>query len=885
MYNSHIGILTSFLTTWACLSTSYLSILSNTNTINNTIAEPGGLIQTVESISIGIKSFPQHFKPKFDTIITSSLTCLYLVKETYLSSTLTTLSAGEVWSSGYSSDGDRIDVEILVINLLELLNILYTLCQEVSISPDDLLTGNIDKLLDILIDYMQMTASMVNCWNNDGNLYVSSEEDLDNSNDFSLRFIGANLLKSTCSYFKSKVFNYLFSNISHQWQLLQQNTTGYNENIRILHIEKLLWSLGFIGKSYMKYYLRVQSRSASPTGTICQQKIDEAVTITTDIPVAAINQLLGSMCQCLLTSQTPAILRSRMVWLINIFTLLLDAPMIISSISCSKELLENPRDPLSSKLLALRSLTGILFKFKSNTNLSTSLSVFAALNTEILIFSSLQLAPYLTDTTVHFLIEALPLLLEASPDITNIKLLSDVGLFTSQTISQYYYDQFILDNLSSLVSSITSINYGIHAIETTIIPYFKSVLSGQVTSLPSLFFTFATKIISKISILVGCSPATKYHLFHLLLEYFRIAPISYQNEIYNAIKTILSDRKSESFRNILLSASNTSLLVTLLTNICSTLSQVTVQAVESHADDDDGSDKDIENENPVSMMDCCYPIAGIITQLFCTVLDLVTDKNLILQLFITLFKCIEATTELPVKSAMIMCVVNIFARSPAELVTVLNMLQQSCVPVTEGNIFYGFLHKWHQLHPLLQSRYNRVVSTMGLLNALQIMDNFSTSEQLSIKKSILKLVLDTIPLLYDINYNNNSIKIAVEEAASKSEVNNILESIFNNAFGDDDDDEDDSYGYDDDDEAFDDTADGSGATEIYLSDLLDVYANSNTKNNPMIADSLIFNNPTDDELFNIDIKAYLITYAQSQNLEELITSNEHKVLMNFLQQL
>ena len=852
----------------------------------------------MDSIIIGIQSFPQYFKSKFDVIISSSLSCLCLLKETYLSNTLTSISGGyigdNVLSAGYSSDGDRIDVEILVINLLQLLNILYTSCQDVAISPDMLLTGNLVKLMDILIDYMQMTASMVDCWNNDGNLYVSSEEDIDNSNDFSLRFIGAKLLKSTCSYFKSPVFSYLFNAISQQWQQLQVQAGRFNENARILQIEKLLWSLGFIGKSYMKYYLRLNNASTANVAAASQHRIDEASVIVADIPFKSINYLLESMCQCLLTPQTPAILRSRLIWLINIFALLSDSSTIISSITCGKDILDSNMDNLSSKLLALRSITGILFKLKTNANSATAKLVLSTLNMESVITSCLQLTPHLTESTIHFLIEALTLFLEISPVINDVKILNDMGIFISQAISKYYYDQFILNNLVLLVGNITNINHGIHAIEATIIPYFKSVLSGQYTSLPSTFCSFTTRIISKIGTSVLCSSATKCSLFNILLAYIQKIPASHQSEVYNTIKTIISDKKCESLRSILLNAPDTSpadsALATLLNTICATLSDITLQTLEHH-EDDAYSDTEIENESPSGILDCCYPIAGIVCHIFCTLSDLVIDKSLIIQLFVSLFKCIEATTESPARNSMMMCIIHIFARSPAELMSVINISQQVYFADGKFNIFYNLLQRWHELHPSLNSRYNRVISTIGLLNLLQIMDSQISNMQLSIKQSLVKMVLDTIPLLYDINYTNNSISIPIEETMGSSDKDNMLKNIFKNLGSDDyddddqevDDDDDDSYGSNDEaaiDEA-NPAANGSAATEIFLSDLLDVYSSSNS----IITDDIVFSNTSEDDLYGTDVASILVACLKSQNLDELISSYEHKLLLLFLQQL
>ncbi len=865
------------------------------------------MIETVDSITVGIQSFPQYFKSKFDIIITSSLTCLCLLKDTYLSNTLTNISGGYVGdnalSTGYSSDGDRIDIEILVINLLQLLNILYTSCQDVAVTPDMLLTGNLVKLLDILIDYMQMTASMIDCWSTDGNLYVSSEEDIDNSNDFSLRFIGAKLLKSICSYFKSQVFNYLFHAISQQWQQLHQNTGQINENIRILHIEKLLWSLGFIGKSYMKYYMRLSNAplTAVAAASAAQHRMDEAAVIVADIPVKAINCLLESMCQSLLTSPTPAILRSRLIWLINIYALLAEPTVILSSITGGKDILDSNVDPLSSKLLALRSITGILFKLKTNANAATATLVLSTLQMESLITSCLPLAPHLTDSTIHFLIEAFTLFLEISPVINDGNLLNNMGIFAAQAIAKYYYDQFILDNLVLLVGSMTSINHGIHAIEATVIPYFQSVLSGQYTSLPSTFYTFTTRIIREIGTSVHCPSSTKYSLFNFLLSCLPVVPVHHHSDVYHTIKSIIADKKGVSFRHILSNTTENSVLTTLLSTISASLAAITTQTLEHH-EDDNNSDKEIENDNPSSVLDCCHPIAGIICHIFCHFLDFVLDKNLIIQLFVSLFKCIEAADASPTRNSMMMCMIHIFARSPSELMSVINIAQQVYFVDNKPNIFYNLLQKWHELHPLLSSRYNRVISTIGLLNSLQMMDSQISNIQISIKQSLFTLVLDTIPLLYDINYTNNSLNAPIEAASGSSAGDRILKNIFENV-GSDDDDDDDDVGDDDDQEEDEDddgndgsygsndevtadedenpAANGSTATELFLSDLLDVYSSGNST----VTDNLVFNSTSEDDLYGADVASILVAYSKSQNLDELASSYEHKHLLRFLQQL
>ena len=122
--------------------------------------------------------------------------------------------------SGYSTDGDRIDLETLVTYCLELLNIgLSDEDGKASLREDD---QSLNRILDLVIDFAQLTTEQLETFREDGNEYVSKELD-DMNGDNSVRFTSSGVIQELCKLYGNLGISHIFGLIARQLMQLESS--------------------------------------------------------------------------------------------------------------------------------------------------------------------------------------------------------------------------------------------------------------------------------------------------------------------------------------------------------------------------------------------------------------------------------------------------------------------------------------------------------------------------------------------------------------------------------------------------------------------------------------------------------------------------------------
>ena len=317
---------------------------------------------------------------------------LCLLREPYFQQTLQLSSTAgydnnQYSGSGYSSDGDRIDMESLVRQLFELMCVGLTSAG--ASQAKELLSGNLERLATILSEYMQLTVEQREQWTADGNEFVASEQE--ESSEFSIRQTGADLIREVCKNGKEEACRYILLDAKRELDrfVSESSQSSNSATSRILRFEGVMWSLGCMGISYMKllkYERRFNKRAAaaaaesgtasydggsavhvSPTAVVPKGKEIKAIAVIHALPPADVWQIVGSFVQLLLlehaddVSESMDMLRGRAIWMFGIYAeLIQDDHAAIRAVSVSCLALIGNTRPLAVRLQACRALGKLL---------------------------------------------------------------------------------------------------------------------------------------------------------------------------------------------------------------------------------------------------------------------------------------------------------------------------------------------------------------------------------------------------------------------------------------------------------------------------------------------------------------------------------------------
>jgi hypothetical protein len=886
---------------FALLSSWTLNIatwMSSSLTLDEIIIHTPSLIEMTKTLSMTMETFPDECADSIPTALKSSWIILCTVRDTYMKQIYNNFNNCDDYK-GYASDGDRIDLEILVVQILELLCIGFTSSE---LSLQNLAFDDLNSLLEVIISYMQLTSEGVDHWVDDANDFVALEED-EFTIDFSLRNRGAGLIKEICKNGKDSAIKCFFLVAQSQWQILCDFTTVINKddlNIQFLKIEGLLWSLSSVGKVYMKYCKIISKYdliSNDELTTKIKQKLIIAKSVIASIPYSIVAQSIGSIINFLLQPEinTIPIVMGRVVSLFSIYVELFDFDTIKVISSQCVELMKvhnnlNQLQPLSTRLQACRALSGIINKsyhqLKHQTSdVSSDFYYFISTISPSILESSLSLISVVTESTIHYPSELISVIVKRFGNIITLTLANQVVDIGTSIINKYSSDPLALDIVSDMLSYLIKISNGIgaYSCHEYLLPYLTKLLLNQnqqqVSSIVCSSSTSPILIETVIDLLsnIGISnqriecneqyiPSTQSYRLSVLQ--ILIAALhntnerdKIQREIFQSINCVLSYNENGQILLSEIFSRETAyeFYIAIIPKVMSVLSSCNI--------DDDA----IESE-------CIGPISGVINHLLINFNE-VMDSSTVEMMITNVLEVCQNTQSQYIRYSLGFAIIHIFSRYAGAISNIISNIIHT--DQTKPNTMVFMFDLWFKLHTSNLSKYCTIISTIGLIELLKVLSmNIENNHAIVVK--ILQIILPTLPKLL-LNTNNEEEEVEEED-----------DDEFND--DDDDDDGDDDYGDEDeewssdvDEDANEKKSPFAPAEMYFLSDMM----NNKGKNNDdvideernedimfiNISDNLVFCPHKYDPLSKADIQTLIVEYLTSQIA---YGSNELPLWMNHL---
>eukprot|EP01041_Mallomonas_annulata_P000593 gene593-1146_t len=376
-------------TTSTSTSTTHLNIIED-------IMESymGVLLELFRALTTIVEIFPDNCHSHFPSLLNVSWTLLCNLRPYYLQSMrrspqdMDATDSSSNGYNGYASDGDRLDCETLLGQVLDLLSVAWTFRDEQARS---LLQGDIQPLLRLLTEFMQLPISSQIQWSSEPNEFLAAEQE--ETFEYNLRCSGSELIHETCkaSASSKQAFTGVVTLFQHEINIFLQN--GINSIEDELWIEALMWVFGAMGKVYINLIQRHKHHCSS-----LSKRKSTANDVLVDIPPGAVLELVFN--------PSRALVCGRAAWLFAIFSDLADvntqnkiAKLCVSHMGSEW--------PLVVRLQCCRALGDISLRTYGGNEESTKDKNIADDTTSEIIRMATILCADTSDCTVHIPIETI----------------------------------------------------------------------------------------------------------------------------------------------------------------------------------------------------------------------------------------------------------------------------------------------------------------------------------------------------------------------------------------------------------------------------------------------------------------------------------------------
>jgi len=429
-------IVVEFLASWASSAVRWIKAHCCVR-VEDVPARLGVMLEMLRGVTAAFDAFPDECHGAFPEAMQTSWVLLCLVRDAYFHNTLQIeapsfssssssssssflapppAAASSSGDSGYGSDGDRVDLEVLVQELLQLM--CAGLTSSTATTVKELLAGNLQRLAAILSEYMQLTVEQREQWREDPNEFVASEQE--ESSEYSIRQTGADLIQEVCKNGREEAFQHILLDAQQELDRFVTDaaatsaTTGSAASSssgagvgvgvsvgggrggrarRMLRFEGVMWCLGCVGTTYLKYLkcerrfnrraARAAAASAGANGTAAggtdldmssksvappKGKELKAIAVVNALRPGDVWNVVGRVIHTVLldgtatgTGEDADVLRGRAAWLFGVYAdLIQDDHDAVRAASVALLALLSPHRALATRLQACRALGKVL---------------------------------------------------------------------------------------------------------------------------------------------------------------------------------------------------------------------------------------------------------------------------------------------------------------------------------------------------------------------------------------------------------------------------------------------------------------------------------------------------------------------------------------------
>lgn len=738
-------MVSQFVRSWA---TTCLQWMTHCTTLDDVIHNLGAMLEVIQSLNLLLDAFPEHCESLFARAMECSANILCIIREPYLTERDYQMGGDMDFSAGgYTSDGDRVDLETAAINLLELLRVglsdtdsRHAVCS----APD-----TISSVIRLTTEFMMLTARQQEAFVSDGNEYFASESDP--SLSASLRITGTELLREVCSVPWAGVYSVMFSLAAARLTELQGQ--GLSSSNTVLQIESVLWSLGVVGKCFVPHAVRVKRSIARAGGEgdsgdvdvdveesdRDRKRMERASAVLQLCDLSQIKSFIWQVTGAFTLPSAPPILQGRAVHLCGIYADILDTEATYSLLTTCLNILTaslSTSVPVAVALQACVTIGQISPRVITTATRNEASDQFCQQAVRVI----LPLMHQTNENTLHFVADTLSRLLSLNPamlddghsagDVSLRSALVSSGITVWKKCS---FDSMCIDSLCRLLRiSLTTGSNSDNIVVSHVLPFAQSVLLSGLEGQEQVIIPMSSTdplidVLTAVSVTSLRGRDSSRSGLWVGQEVLRLLTHS-----------AASSRRSHMRRKC-------------FTAISATLSTLTpVEALFSSADvaiscanawlDLALAALTAPESDDASGTECVGSAVGLIVHVILMYSNFVSEERL-MQAFSTVIALIATTSNAYTRHSCTMAAIHLFAREPTRVATMLGRL--SIDPSVCENPLKCMLDQWCALHTALTSNYCLKISSFGLTNLVSM---FSTSvANQPISDHVLRLLIDSLP--------------------------------------------------------------------------------------------------------------------------------------------
>jgi len=441
--------LAGFIPQWIALATQVLQEQIAAFSMSEGFGISISLIQTLNT---AVSSFPELCSG-LDQFLNQVWSMLTHVGQQYQ---LGLQNDNRVDGGPYASDGDCIDLNILISQILEFL---CTIAGSPQNSICELLRNPMSEVFRMVLNFIQLTPSQLELWTSDPNEFVAEEED--EMRSVSIRHSGQYLLMELTEIFPKEAFKHLFQVISEHFEGAGKPESSWNWQI----LEADFFALGRIAQPFIR-----RLKKAEKKGTPKEQKASQL-----GFPLESFKAQIFE-CLNLSSVNNLHILQAQVLSVASEYLVLFtpeEGGLLFQLCIVSLE----PPTPLSMRIFACRTLGKLAYSMDEEVGAQPELvePVTKA------IALTAELVKHSTESTAHIMVGTLVELVKISPPSLVAAFQSGVELDQISLLlwEQHAHDPFIIEIVSDLLQKIASDSTMASIIRTRFIGQLEIMMKGQ----------------------------------------------------------------------------------------------------------------------------------------------------------------------------------------------------------------------------------------------------------------------------------------------------------------------------------------------------------------------------------------------------------------------
>ena len=765
------GVVNECIPLWGRVSFSWLH--AYTRSMHETLGRLGIILEVLRSITAVIDCFSHESCLSLSQVNTVSWSILECVREVYVRSGNNTLDeeTRNLVDQGYTSDGDRLDIEMLVVQTFDLL------CASLQQGQwgGEQHADDMEHIVMLLGEYMNLSGEQVEQWFGEPNDFLAAEADDTRGGSMvmgggtggsSLRQAGADVVQEICRGTRGAAYVCILKKVQSLFAEYPKLPSPSPDVT--MRLEGILWVFGALRRRYvrdLRATFRAGADAANTRGGVAvaqaapaqvAELLQSVITFTMALPVTS-------------EHDPSLLLKCRALWagaeLLEIFNAEYSpsgtASIFQYELAAQSVALLAPVYPLALRLQASLTLGRVLNnskRYAASAAAATAAGSGGDLDVAMILQSCADLSLQANENTVHYPLETVLCAIKLWGRHLPVAAVSAAIQLGLTAWFRYSTDSLVIDVVNALLLRIaksTAPEFCLPAFAGMLMPHLREMFAGQVAP-EQVNYTFVDVLVVFLSKLATISidsstvgdeaiamlSSVKADAVNILISVLRQPCYSgSHSECLQAINRILSHGNQRPFcESGILGGGNPAgleqqkaLLVIL---------GLVFAGVSASFDGNDGS--------AVVSSSTFGPAVGLLCHLVLKVRG--TGEVLfpdIHEACALACQCMcHPQGSMYVRSAAAMGFVHLFARNAADVAQVLlqsqGLASQGHCPHAE-NAHTRLLEIWFDMHSNLASRYNGIVSSVGLVELISLLCREMSAANGAIALRFLELLLESLP--------------------------------------------------------------------------------------------------------------------------------------------